>query len=260
MKLLLPLLFVLPALAQASSPALTSLTKGEVRDVAKEVSYDLHHTSVAAPETNGLWGVEVGLVAGRTKSPHLADRVDDAGGKGSDFKNIYGGGAIARVHVPFDLFAELSLLPSYTASDLEVQSRGVGVGWNLGGFFSWPIDVAVGADFTRSKLNFDQTISNVDSTIKLSNKTRTVWVGVSKTFVFVTPYAKVGSFAMDSDVKQDGSSTLFNYTTSSTQNVTASGAFGAIGVDVQLLLFRLGVEASRAAGVAKGSAKFSFAF
>ena len=264
MKLVLSLVllgFVLPGLTFAAvDPALSNLTKSQVEDVAKEIAVDLNHTSVAAPSTNGFFGVEVGLVGSRTKTPHLADRIDDAGGTGSDFNQIYGGGLIVRGHFPLDLFVELSMLPTYKTSSLEVKSSGFSAGWNMGGFFNWPIDLAFGADFSRSKLNFDQTIASVDSNIGVRNSSRTLWVGVSKTFLIVTPYAKFGAFSTDSDVKQDGTSTTFTYTTSSTSSVSSTGAYGALGVNVQILLFRLGIEGSRTAGVSKGSAKFSFAF
>ncbi|MBY0516717.1 MAG: hypothetical protein K2P81_07410 [Bacteriovoracaceae bacterium] len=257
-------LFILLALfsfsALAGSPALTNLSKSDLEKVSNEIAVNFSHTAVAAPETKGIWGIEVGLVAGVTGSPKLKDLVDNAGEDGSKFKRLPHAGLMARVHVPGDIFAEMSFIPTTKASGLELSNKTFALGWNAGSFFQWPLDVAIGGQISSSKLQYDQVVSSVASTVTFEPSTSSLWIGASKEFFIFTPYVKLGTFKSDTDVKVDGSSTIFAYTTSQKETVSSSGGFGAVGVNVQLLAIRLGFEASRAAEVGRVSGKLSLAF
>jgi hypothetical protein len=259
MKLfILLVLFSLPALAD--SPALTDLSKSDLEKVSNEIAVNFSHTAVAAPETKGIWGIEVGLVAGATGTPKLKDLVDDAGEDGSKFKRLPHAGLMARVHVPGDVFAEVTFIPTTKASGVEISNRTMALGWNAGSFFQWPLDVAVGGQVSASKLSYDQVVSTVASTVAFDSKTTSLWVGASKEFLIFNPYVKIGTFKSETDVDVDGSSTIFAYTSSQKESVSSSGGFGAVGVNVQLLAIRLGLEASRAAEVGRVSGKLSIAF
>lgn len=270
MKFLTLLLVFIPGTVLASGPTLDDLSKDDLEKVANEISVNFSHTAVAAPETTGLWGVEVGLIGGVAGTPKLKDLVEDAGEDGSDFKRIPHAGLMARAHFPFELFAELSFIPSVDVADLEIQNRSFAAGWNAGGFFSLPLDVAIGFNYAASKLSFDQVINNtstsntdVDANVSFETKNHSLWVGVSKTILVFTPYAKVGTFSSSSDVEVDtsgGSGTIFAFSNDQKENVTSSGMFTAIGINAQLLLMRFGLEASRAAGVGRVTGKFSLAF
>lgn len=254
--------------AFAAAPELPELSKSQLEKVSNEFAVDFSHTAVAAPETDGAWGVEIGIVGGATQSPELKDLVGEAGEDGSDYKSIYHAGAMARVHFPFDLFAEVTLLPEKEISDITVKNRTFALGWNAGAFFNWPLDVAIGANFSNTDLSFDQVINNsstgnvdVNSTIDFKSKTRVLWLGVSKTFWFFTPYAKVGTAKTESDVKVDASTgTIFDFSSSQSESVSSTGGFFVVGANVQLLILRLGVEASQTADVKRISGKLSFAF
>lgn len=257
--------FALPAFA--NGPALDDLSKDDLEKVSNEIAVNFSHTAVAAPSTSGLWGVEVGLIAGTTASPKLKDLVDDAGEDGSDFKRLPHAGLMARAHFPLDLFVEMTFIPSVESSDLELSNRTFAVGWNFGGFFNWPVDLAIGAQMSNSKLEFDQVLNNastgntdVDTTVKFDSKTTTFWLGASKTFAIVTPYVKLGVFKSESDVEVSGTGDIFDFSSNQKESVSSSGGFGALGVNVNLLIVRLGLEASRAAEVGRVSGKLSFSF
>lgn len=258
-------LFALPAFA--GDVALDDLSKDDLEKVSNEIAVNFSHTAVAAPSTNGLWGIEVGLIGGTTASPKMKDLVDDAGEDGSDFKRLPHAGLMARAHFPMDIFAELTFIPSVDTSDLEISNRTFALGWNFGGFFSWPLDVAIGAQMSNSKLEFDQVLNNastgntdVDTTVKFDSKTTTLWLGASKTFAIVTPYVKLGVFKSESDVEVSGTGDIFDFSSNQKESVSSSGGFGALGVNVNLLIVRLGLEASRAAEVGRVSAKLSLSF
>ncbi|MBA2405320.1 MAG: hypothetical protein H0V66_11160 [Bdellovibrionales bacterium] len=242
----------------------TSLTQDQIDDVSGEFAVNLSHTAVAAPETKGMWGVEVGIVGGKTKSPELAGLVDDAGEDGSDFKSIYHAGLMGRAHI-WNVFLELSILPEREISDITIGNKSFGLGWNAGDTFDLPLDVAIGANFSNSDIKFKQEINNdstgntpVQSEISFDAKTKVYWVGVSKEFLFFTPYAKVGTASFEADIDVSNGSIFANE--KSSEKGEGSGGYYALGANLQFLLFRFGIEASKTIDVSRISGKFSVAF
>ena len=256
-KLLLPMALLLSFSAFAESPQFGNLTQNDVDDISREFSANFSHTGVSAPETDGLWGIEVGLFGGKSSSPDLSDVIKASGGDGSDFKNLYHGGIMGRAHFPLDIFAEVTLLPEREISDVTVKNSTFEVGWNAGGFFNLPLDLAIGLNFANSDISFKQT-QPVVSNIELKSKTRILWVGVSKTFLFFTPYAKLGKVSSDSDVT--ATAAIFDDTSIQKRDSQNDGGYLALGANVQFLFIKLGVEFSQIMDVKRSSAKLSFDF
>lgn len=262
-KFLVPLALTLSVSAFAD-PQFSNITKKDVENVSKEFGANFAHTVLAAPETDGAWGVEVGVAAGKTDSPKFSDIVDKSGGDGKDFKSVYHAAVIARAHLPLELFVEASVLPEQEISDVKIKSQSFGVGWNVGGFFGLPVDVAVGYDHSTSQTKFHQDQDNTttpitpEADIKLDTKTNVMWVGVSKTFVFVTPYIKVGNSKIDGDL--DAAAGVFDIGAKTSQSVSTSGGFLAAGANFQLAFIKLGAEFSQLQSVKRLSAKLSFDF
>ncbi|HXH29979.1 MAG TPA: DUF6588 family protein [Bacteriovoracaceae bacterium] len=252
----------------AQAPEFKQLTKKQLEDVSNEFAMNFSHTAVAAPETDGVWGVEIGLVGGQTKSPTLKEVVNEAGEDGSEFDNLYHAALMARAHFPLDLFAELTVLPERELAGVSIDSSSIALGWNAGDFFDLPLDLAVGINLSTSEMSFEQTLNNastgntdVNSKVNMKSKTRVLWVGASKTFAIFTPYVKLGTATSETDVDLDASSgTIFTYSSSQKDNVSSSGSFIALGANVDLLLIKLGVEATQTADVKRISGKLSFAF
>lgn len=259
-KILLASSLLVSVSALAATPQLSNLSTSDVENVSKEFGTNFAHTAVAAPETDGVWGIEVGAVATRTQSPDFSDLVDASGGKGSDFNQIYNAAIMARAHFPFELFAELGYLPEQKISDVKIKSSSFGVGWNMGGYFSWPVDVAVGWDYGKGDVKFHQTGAGAVPTadINLTTKTSNLYVGVSKTFLFFTPYAKIGTSRIEGDL--DATATIFNQAGKTKQVVNMRGGYAALGANFQFFFFKLGIEGAQMQGVKKASAKLSFDF
>jgi hypothetical protein len=239
-----------------------NLSKSQVENVAREFSGNFSHTGVSAPETDGLWGVEVGVVGGQSKSPDLADVVDSSGGDGKDFEKLYHAGLQVRAHFPFDLFAEVTVLPEQEFDPVTVKNTTMEIGWNLGGFFGWPIDVALGVNRANSEISFTQDpVGSITSEadISLKSKTTIMWVGVSKTFLFVTPYVKFGKASADSEV--DATADIFGFPGPTTSyEVENEGNYFAAGANLQFAFLKLGAEISKIMDVSRTSAKVSFDF
>lgn len=264
-KLISSILLVSAFAAHADNPKLDSLSKSQVEDIANEFAMNFAHTVVNAPETDGNWGIEVGLMAGRTSSPELKKVVDAAGGDGKDFKSIYHAGLLARAHFPYEIFLEASVLPEREISDVKVDAKSFGLGWNAGSFFGLPLDVAIGASVSSSNVEFKQrttvlTTDDTETKISVDSKTRNLWVGVSKTFLFVTPYAKIGTIRSMSDVGTSATNTTVFADRSDSQDVSTTGTYLALGANLEFTIFKLGFEASKLAGVSRASAKFSLDF
>lgn len=271
MKMFFALMLALSALpAFAASIELPdTLTSKQIEDVSTEFAVNFSHTTVSAPETEGLWGLEVGIVGGKSKSPELSDLVSETGEDGDDFENLFHAGAFARAHFPFDLFVELSLLPEREISDITISNSTFGVGWNAGEFFNLPLDIALGVNFSKSKISYEQQINNastgnvaVNSDIDFDAKTRVAYLGFSKNFLFFTPYFKVGTAKMEADVEVTASGTNGTIFASGDQSESASnsGGYYALGANLQLLMLRFGVEVSKTIDVGRASAKLAIAF
>jgi hypothetical protein len=102
MKKILVLILVLGTTgALAQTPNIDNISRSDLEKIGNEFAVNFSHTAVAAPETNGLWGIEVGLIAGQTGSPGLKNVVDNNNGNGDNFSNIYHAGLMARAHFPF---------------------------------------------------------------------------------------------------------------------------------------------------------------
>lgn len=250
----------------ANTPTLQDLSKKQVEEVANEFAMNFSHTVVSAPETGGLWGIEVGFLAGQTGSPKLKDVVNEAGEDGSDFKNVYHAGLLLRAHLPYEIFLEASFLPERKISEVNVNSQSLGLGWNFGSYFSLPLDLAVGASISGSKIKFKQDTTYLGNptptTISVDSSTRTYWIGASKTFLFFTPYLKVGMIGSDSEVKSSVAGTVFGQDIAGKKkvDVDSSGNYWALGANLDFAFFKFGVETSRQSDVSRSSAKISVDF
>lgn len=260
MKKLLVACLSLTSLSVWAQPRFEDLTKKDVQNVSKEFGANFSHTTVSAPSTNGLWGVEVGIAAGQTPSPEFKDVVGRSGGDASDFKNIYHAGVFARAHFPFEIFAEVSILPEQDISDVTIENRSFELGWNAGQFFNLPLDLAIGLNRSSGEVSFtqDETLPNPDIKIDLETKTSIYWVGASKKFVFVTPYVKLGTAQLDSDLNATGQ--ILTYTASTSENVKESSTYLAAGANFDLWFLKLGAEYSRVFDTSRISGKLSFSF
>lgn len=267
MKKLITGLFLFTAFAaHAENPKLENLSKDQVEKVANEFAMNFAHTVVNAPETDGNWGIEVGFLAGRTSTPELKKVVDASGNDGSDFKNIYHAGLLARAHFPLDIFLEATVLPEREISDVSVAARSFGLGWNAGAYFGLPLDLAIGVSASSSNVEFNQQTSvagtPTDTKIGVDSKTRNIWLGVSKTFLFVTPYVKFGQIRSESNVDTTVAGNVFGQDISGQDSVDVetSGSYLALGANLEFTIFKLGFEASKLAGVSRATAKFSLDF
>ena len=164
--------------------------------------------------------------------------------------------------LPLDFFAEASILPGQEIGGVEIKSSSYSAGWNIGRFTKLPLDITFGYDHATGEISFHQDADIPNSVpaadIDLDTTTTVMWVGLSKTFVFVTPYVKVGTAKVDGDLSATAS--IFDVGGQTSESVSVDGGYLAAGVNVQLLIFRLGVEMTQMLDTKRVSGKLSFAF
>jgi hypothetical protein len=259
-KLLFAVTFLFSFAAFAQQ--LTNLSKDDVKDVSAEFGANFAHTTVSAPETEGMWGIELGVYGGTAKSPNFADVIEESGGDEDDFKSIYHAGILARAHFPFDLFAEISFLPEQEFDDVKIKSQSFELGWNAGAFFGLPLDIALGFNRGTGEINFSQDadVPNAVPAADITFETTTTmyWLGVSKTFLFITPYGKIGAASIEGEL--DATASILGYSSATSETVDVSGTYLAAGANLQFAFLKLGVEATQIIDVRKLSAKLSFDF
>ncbi len=265
MKMALACLLALISFSALAIPALNNLSKEDVEKVGNEFAANFSHTTVSAPETDGLWGAEVGLIGGATASPNLRKIVNSSGGDGSDFKHIYHGGLMGRAHLPLDFFFEATYFPQREISDVKVQNKTIGAGWNAGGFFGLPLDLAAGINFSSGDVAFTQnqagTVTGATK-VNVNTKSSIYWIGASKTFLFFTPYVKVGyaHTQAEIDVSNSGNVGIFSYKAAQNETVDKNGAYLTIGGNLQFFFFKLGFEGTQINTVKSLTGKLSLDF
>jgi hypothetical protein len=85
-----------------------------------------------------------------------------------------------------------------------------------------------------------------------------MWVGVSKTFLFVTPYLKFGAAKAESDFASTAD--ILVDTNELKESVDNSGGYLAFGANLQFAFFKFGAEISKVMEVGRASAKISLDF
>jgi hypothetical protein len=250
---------LLPTLAKANSaPSFNNVTAADYDKIVRELSANFSYSSVTpASSLGGLWGFEFGVTAGITKTPEILDLVKRAGNTSFKENRFPHAAALARIGLPLGLTAEAMIFPKVTVSDLSLSQYGGAAMWTISDSI-WedlPFDLAVKAFFTKTSLDFEQTINNsstaniaVRGTIGYDN---TMWGAqalVSKQIYFLEPYAMIGFSRAKGELAVQASgnpnATIFtsDFVVGSRAVSKPSSIMLAGGLDIRLLAFTIGAE------------------
>ncbi len=269
-------LFSIDAL-QAGSPELNNIDRADLDNVVKEFSANFTHTTVSPAKSLGrVWGFEVGVLAGITKTPKLEALVHEVS-PSTDIGEVPHGGLLGMVTFPYGITGEVTLVPETTASGVTVENKSAGVKWTVTDVFPLPtvvdiLSAAVRFHISTSDLSYKQTIRNsstgnipVDATILFDS---TVWglnTTISADVLIFEPYVGFGFAKSSTDVsiKATGSATIFTgdvITASSGQAASSkpSSAHIFAGVQMDMILAHLSAEISRVFDTTSYMGKFSF--
>lgn len=248
----------------SAAPSLTSLTQDDYDKVTKEFSGNFVHSSVSGADGLGkLFGLEVAVVAGQTASPNLDSLVKRSNPSGG-LANLYEGGLLLAVSVPFGLTAELVTIPKTSVSDSSFQLSSLALKWTASEtFVVLPLNVAFRGLYTSSEFAFNQTLGGSTATVTNKNTVTGLQLLVSPKLPLVEPYAGVGLLSASNSLAVTGTaSTIFDpsLTTGQSSDNKAASTQLLAGVNAKLLLFSLGAEYSRAFEASRYALKFGFAF
>jgi hypothetical protein len=263
-----------PALSHADEIKLVDLTGAETDNVIRELSANFAYSSqTPASSLGGLWGFELGLVGGITKTPEIRDLVRsraDANFKQDKFPHA---GVLGRVGAPFGLTGEVVILPKIKASDVELSQYGGAVQWTVTDVFfkNLPVNVAVKGYVSKTSLSFKQVVRNanvpastVNGKISFDNTNLGGQLLVSKRLSVFEPYVGVGFSKANGELSVTTDDINFMgtiFTTGATRAKSKpSSAQLMAGLDVRLLFISLGAEYQRSFGTDSLSGRLSFRF
>lgn len=245
-----------------------NLNLSDFNTLVNEFSANSQYTSVTpASSLGGLWGFELGVVGGITKAPDtlaLVKRSDP----NTSFKDMLPhAGALIRIGLPYGLTAEGQLLPKVKAQNLSLSKWAMAVQWTLTDnvLEDFPVNVALKGYYTKTMLNYSQTISGVPAAIDFNNNLWGMQALVSYNIFVFEPYVGLGYTSAKGTLGVSAAVpvALIAYLPSAASQSASSSPKSAqilAGTDIRLAFFALGAEYQRAFGKNSYTARVSFRF
>ncbi len=239
----------------------TNISEDDFNSIAQDMSANFTHSSILGASSMGtVVGFQIGLIGAQTGASRTNEIVKR--NAGSELPNLYNGGIMAAVGVPFGLAVEAVLFPKITASGASLNSTSLAVKYNMNDLIPvLPINLAVRGVYSTSGFSFSQTQSGLETKVENKNSVTGLQLLVSPMIPMVEPYLGVGLLNSSNELSATGSA-IFDpsYTTSQSQKKTNSSTQMLAGVDLNLLLLKMGVEYSKAFGTDRYAFKFAFGF
>ncbi|HEX4924023.1 MAG TPA: DUF6588 family protein, partial [Bdellovibrionales bacterium] len=246
------------------------INQSDLDAITKEITANFAHSTVTGASSLGdVWGVELSLIGGMTKTPEIERRVKEVDPQ-TTVSSLPDVVLAAQVSVPYGITGELAFFPAVGSESFRFSNLGLGVKWTLTqGLLELPLDIAVKVNYTTTNLSFTQTINNastgnvpVDS--KVESKTNTLGYGVfvSKELALIEPYAGLTFLNAKSDLSVSGTGTIFDttYTNGQSGSSSPSGTMFTLGVDLSLAIIKIGAEFNSVLGTQRYLGKLALSF
>lgn len=247
---------LLPVFASAA-PIFDDITEEDMKDIAGGFGANFAHNSLmGASKLGTLFGFQVGLTAAQTNVKKIGELVEEQGG--SKLDSIYNAGLMAAVGIPFGISLEATVIPTMTADGTKIAASSGALKMNINEVIPvLPVNLALRGVFSSAELSFDQGGG------KIKNETTVTGAQLlfSPMIPLVEPYVGIG--VLNSENKLTATiSGIFNsaYTTADTKTKSVSGTQVLAGLEVNMLLIKLGVEYSSAFGNDRIGAKLAIGF
>ncbi len=246
--------------ASAAGPSFQNLSDEDFKKVVQDLSANFTHTSVSGASALGdIWGFELGLVGGTTKTPELnkfAKEVEPS----ADLDQVPHGEIIGMLSIPFALTGEVGFIPKVGSDEFKFNSIHGALKWTPSElFFDWPVSLAAKVQYSKVNATFKDTINTIPTTFDYDQSILGGSVIVSKNFAIVEPYAGFGYLQADGKMNVTGSPTVFSGARTSASSKPSSSMF-MVGTEVKLLVVKLGVEYMNAFDTSRFTGKVSFYF
>ena len=249
----------------ASDFGFSNLSQNDVDEVFKEFSATFTHSTVTGAKSKSkIFGIEAGVVAGVTSSDIVKDIVERSLPAGSEdinylpFASLY-----ALVSFPFGITAEANFMPEIDVQDVEFKHLSLAGKIELTYFMELPVELAIRAmliDTSASITQSSQAFGGFVGEVGYKQTQMGLQAIVGKSFGIVEPYASIGFVRSSGELTARGSGTIFNFTPSDSVDSSASGLQVALGLQVNLLLVKVGAEYVNAYGANHLNAKVALSF
>lgn len=262
MKKILSLLAVIYSCVSMADVTFTNITSDDFSSITKEFSANtLHNSMIGASKMGTVFGFQVGLAGAQTATPKTNDIVKR--NAGSELPNLYSGGIVAAVGIPFGIAFEGVFFPGVKVSGASLSATSLALKYNINSAIPvLPVNLALRGIYSNSDLKFDQTVSSVQTSIANKNSVTGVQLLLSPMLVIVEPYIGVGLLTGTNELSVTGSTTVFDSTFSSAQSEKKSESTTQMlaGVEFNLALVKFGVEYSQAFDTSRTGLKLAFGF
>lgn len=126
---------------------------------------------LGASKMGTIFGFQVGTTGAQTSSSRTNEIVKR--NAGAELPNLYSGGIIAAVGVPFGIALEGVFFPEMEMSGAKFSATSLGLKYNINSVIPiLPVNLALRGIYSTSKLSFVQTANSVTSTIENNNTVR----------------------------------------------------------------------------------------
>ena len=254
----------------AGAPTFNSLSQSDVSLVSKEFASNFTHTILAPASSLGkIWGLEFGIMGGLTKTPEI-DRLSKSFSSTSNISSMPTAGLIGGVTLPFGINAELNMIPQVNTSSVYLKNMAYALKWEVTSAIpTAPFNFAVRVHGNSGELGYSGVINNastgnqnVNATTSWKNTSSGYNLEISKKYLFIEPYFGYGHISTTTNIGVTGSAniSIFTFSSASSYKSENSGSHMFAGLNLNLLLIKVGAEYAQIMGIKKTVAKVSFYF
>lgn len=246
---------------QASGVGFENISESEFKDIIEDFTTVFTHTSVAPASSLGEnFGFEVGAIAGVAKTDTI-EKLSKELDPSAKAENVPHAGFLGVVTFPLGISAELNFLPKIKNSDINLQTGSFGIKWTITNLVPLPLDLSAKIHTATSKILWNQLVSSVATDVEYEQRVSGLLLQASKKFGIIEPYVSLGAVRSTGKLSSSSGSVFDTaYTASSNAEEEVSGSQFMLGANLNLLIFKLGLEAGRVLDNTKVSAKASFYF
>ncbi len=267
-KLLVLTLLATSTAWSADNPSFDDISEADFKTIAKEFSGMFVHTSATPPTSLGkVFGIEAAAIVGASEIPGI-EAISKRQDPSLDMPYAPFAFLYAAVSVPYGITIETNFLPQVDINDLELSHYGAAVKWSLVDslFPNLPFDIAVKTFFSKSEINFTQTIPSPSTRVDVGfeNNMYGIETVFGLTLPLVQPYAGIGYVTSRADLngvaQTDPTYSLFVDNTSRSKTTTVNGARVIVGCQFNLAMLKMTLEYNRLFDNNRLAAKVGFAF
>lgn len=245
LKMLMVLVFPLSAFA---APQFTGINEADMKEITKGMGANfVHNSMLGASKMGTVFGFQLGVVAAKTDTPEVHKIAKRTGG---ELKNLYNAGLMGAVGIPFGIAFEATVMPTAKSDDASARGSSFALKWNINDVIPiLPVNLALRGVSSNAEFSFNQTVGAQTAKVKNTTAVTGLQLLLSPQIPLIEPYVGVGTLSSKNKLEWTGSAgTIFDptYTTATEKSETVSGTQILAGVDVNLLLLKIGLEYSKA--------------